>query len=243
MHPMTLEEVARVYDARASITFDGSTNREETESALNLLQRIEPALDRCILDVGCGTGWLLAAAHDAGYRRVFGVDISTMCLRKAAELCRATSAIFILGTVDSLPPCAFHIVTAFNACLGCFGPVGDQAFINGIHHALAPGGKMVLSYVGPNGARSRVGDYKVSYASDGENVISSVRLDLAGQWLIVNQMIGGRPICQERIAILTRTKLESMLRQAGFDGVQHINPIERVGLYPFVDVVIATKPT
>ena len=242
MRAMTLNEVSQVYDARASIAFDGSTNRVETEQALELLKQIAPALDNRILDVGCGAGWLLAAAHDAGYRQIVGVDISARSLRRAANLCKSTNAVFILGAVVSVTPATFDAVTAFNACFGCFGPLGDQAFVEGIFRALTPGGQMAMSYVGPDAARRRVGDYRVLYGSEAEIVTSAVRLDADEQWLVVEQMIGKKQIGEERIAVLTADRVESILQHEGFDGVKHSDPLRRDGFLPFVDVVTAAKP-
>jgi hypothetical protein len=149
--------------------------------------------------------------------------------------------VFILGAVGSVAPAGFDAVTAFNACLGCFGPRGDQAFVDGIHHALAPSGQMVLSYVGPSAARRRVGEYRRSYQSGAEVVTSSVRLDEAGDWLVVSQFLGDQAIGEERIAVLTRDCVTTMLKQAGFGCVEHLNSIKRAGALPFVDVVTATK--
>lgn len=241
MRPMTLEEVSLLYDARASIPFDGTTNRDETEQALDLTKQIAPALDSRMLDVGCGAGWLLAAMHGAGYRRIAGLDISARSLRLAAELCQATTAVFILGAAGSAAPAAFDAVTAFNACLGCFGPDGDQAFVNGLHRALAPGGRMVLSHIGPAAARRRVGEYRASYRRGAETVTSSVQLDPSGDWLVVNQRLGEKPIGEERIAVLTRDRVAAMLRQAGFGEAEHLQATDRAGVLPFVDIVAATK--
>ena len=238
---MTLEEVALVYDARASIAFDGTTNRDETRQALALTKQIAPTLDRRILDVGCGGGWLLAAMHSAGYRRIAGVDVSARSLLLAAELCRTTTAVFILGAVGAVAPDAFDAVTAFNACLGCFGPCGDQAFVDGIYRALAPGGRMVLSYIGPSAAHRRVGEFRASYQSGTEIVRSSVRLQKGGNWLVVHQLLGERPIGEERIAILTRDRVMRMLKEAGFGGAEHLTGFELEATLPFVDVVTATK--
>lgn len=242
MHAMTLEEVSRVYDARASIAFDGTTNRKETDDALTLLKQIAPELHSRILDVGCGTGWLLSAAHGAGYRRLFGVDVSARSLRKAATLCQATSVVFILGAINSAAEGAYDAVTAFNACVGCFGPDGDQAFISGIYRALAPGGRAVLSFVGSDAARKRVGTYHVSYGASSEIVTSIVSLDAEERWLVVNQTIGNRPVGEERIAVLTRDRVEELFRAAGFKQVRHTHSDERAGTLPFVDIFSAVKP-
>lgn len=46
------------------------------DHVLAQIQRIEPARDAAILDLGCGTGALLGRLRDLGYRRLTGIDIA-----------------------------------------------------------------------------------------------------------------------------------------------------------------------
>lgn len=243
MRAMTQDDVAGVYDARAAIEFDGSTNRTEIEAALSALEALAPSRDLRVLDVGCGQGWFLAAMAAAGYRRIYGMDISAKSLRKAAELCGTSGAILIHGDVAMATPAAFDVVTALNACFGCFGSVGDQQFLEGMFRVLVPGGCLLLTFIGPEAALRRVGDFHVRYSGVSEiDVASQVRIHGDPEWLVVNQKIGDRPVPEERIRILTQSAVEQMLGAAGFDCPTLVGLAQAANALEYVDLIVATKP-
>jgi SAM-dependent methyltransferase len=243
MHEMTRDDVAGVYDARAAIEFDGSTNRAEIETALSALEALAPSRDLRILDVGCGQGWFLTAIAAAGYRRIYGMDISSKSLRKAAKLCSTSGAILIHGDVATAAPAAFDIVVALNACLGCFGPLGDQQFLDGMFRALVPDGRLLLTFIGPEAARRRVGDFQVRYSSDSEiDVVSQVRIHGDLEWLVVNQKIGDRPVPEERIRIFAPSEVNQMLGAAGFDCPMRGGFAQSAKALEYVNLITAAKP-
>lgn len=241
MRAITHGDLSAVYDVRATIAFDGSTNRGEIEAALSVVQGLAPSRDVRILDVGCGMGWFLAALAAAGYRRICGIDISAKSLRQAAARCDGSAAILILGDVATAALGDFEVATALNACLGCFGPGGDHQFLKGIFRALVPGGRMLLTYVGPEAARLRVGEYRVRYsAASPLEICSQVRIDSG--WLIIHQKIDGRLVPEERIRILSAPVMKRMLARAGFEPAARAETPEIAGALPYVSLVVATRP-
>ncbi|WP_442975363.1 hypothetical protein, partial [Salmonella enterica] len=46
------------------------------DHVIGKIQRMEPALDTSILDLGCGTGSLLRRLRGLGYGQLAGVDIA-----------------------------------------------------------------------------------------------------------------------------------------------------------------------
>src|SRR4029077_12899170 len=52
-----------------------------------LVDRIQPANVRCLLDIGCGPGQLAMFLQDRGLRKYVGLDFSTTAIRLARLLC------------------------------------------------------------------------------------------------------------------------------------------------------------
>lgn len=239
---MRLDEVRGVYDSRAAIPFDGSTNRAEIEAALALVVTIAPRRDTRILDAGCGTGWFLRALSEANYTRLYGLDVSAASLRRASAVCNADAAVFILGEVAALDTATFELITALNSCLGCFGALDDQRFVQGLFNALLPSGRLLLSYIGPASAQRRLGNYETAYDRSGAVVSSSVRLAPDGGELIIEQSLWGKALPDERIAILSRDAIDAMLEAAGFATWEPLNAAETSEALRYVELVLASKP-
>jgi SAM-dependent methyltransferase len=239
---MTNVDLAGVYDARAAIPFDGSTNRGEIEATLALVRALAPSLDTTILDVGCGAGWFLSALAGEGYRRISGIDISAKNLHLAERHCGDTVTNLILGDIATSTIGDFELVTALNACLGCFGPPDDQRFLKGIQGVLKPGGRLLLTYVGPDAARRRAGEYRVRYSA-GSPVEVCSQVHIQSGWLIICQTIDGRPVPEERIRIIEAPILKRMLSRAGLEFDAAAVMTEIATALPFVSLALATRPT
>ena len=61
---------------------DDAEARADVEAIVNL---IDPPKDEPLLDLGCGAGRHLLALHNAGFRRIVGLDLSDELLQVAAQ--------------------------------------------------------------------------------------------------------------------------------------------------------------
>jgi SAM-dependent methyltransferase len=52
-----------------------------------LIDRIQPAQVRCLLDIGCGPGQLASFLRDRGLAKYVGIDFSHECIRMATSVC------------------------------------------------------------------------------------------------------------------------------------------------------------
>jgi len=68
--------------------------RQQLERFSGILRSIEPYVKhRSLLDVGCGTGFLLRSAHELGYLRSVGVDTSSAAIDIARQSLVGTGAV------------------------------------------------------------------------------------------------------------------------------------------------------
>lgn len=107
-----------------------------------------------VVDLGCGSGILSAAAAARGFDAV-GIDISPAMIALARK--RAPNADFRVGPIEKakLPPCV--AVAAVGEILNyVFRPKEKRSrlpdLFRRIHHALAPGGLFLLDVAGPGRA-------------------------------------------------------------------------------------------
>jgi ribosomal protein L11 methyltransferase len=118
----------------------GSGSHESTRLALSALEhsQVEGA---SVLDVGTGSGILLAAASALGATALYGCDTDPVAVEAAASYLadRKLKASLYLGSIDAVEPRKFHLVVAnLNATL--ILNLLDQLFA-----ALRPHGQLILS--------------------------------------------------------------------------------------------------
>lgn len=115
-----------------------------------------------ILDLGCGHGAILAAAAQAGYRNLAGIDASPVQVAMARELGIAGVRQGDLATeLAALPAESEDVVIAFDV-LEHFAKDETVAFVDGVLRALRPGGRWIIHVPNgesPFGGRVRYGDF------------------------------------------------------------------------------------
>lgn len=106
----------------------------------NLVCRTAPDRQSAILEIGCSGGPLMEQLHDAGYRKLTGIDLSP----EAIALCRERN----LGDVrvmdaqqPDFPPASFDVITASDV----LEHLADaRRAVTAWHGLLRPGGTMVV---------------------------------------------------------------------------------------------------
>ena len=136
---------AAEYDARDTVYY----SREGKISCRDIAAQLKAVPYEALLDVGCGTGFLidlLAKQHPARYA---GLDLSSEMIRMA-EGKRIEGAAFVVGSADKLPfpDASFDIVT----CSQSFHhyPYPEKAMAEALR-VLKPGGLYILSDTGIGG--------------------------------------------------------------------------------------------
>lgn len=136
---------AAQYDQNTSVYYSGPAKRSGEDAIRELLAHTYQRL----LDVGCGTGWLLnrlARVQPADYH---GLDVSENMLA-VAQSKGIPGAVFVRGVADQLPYADnyFDVVT----CIQSFHhyPDPDKA-MEEVLRVLKPGGLYLLSDTGVGG--------------------------------------------------------------------------------------------
>lgn len=218
MHLTRVASLRALYDARASLPFDGHTNNDEVSQVVDLLCQFEPKLSVRICDIGCGGGWHLRELSRRGYSSLYGIDLSPKTLLAASRVCSNTSAIFFLQDISSSSRVEFFdVVTVFNATLGSGNEALDSSFVRGAASQLRPGGRFLLTYFPLELASAHVGQFSVAYgASKGTVVNSSVEFDSDKNELSISQRVGETALPSERLHLYSRSAMASLLADAGF---------------------------
>ena len=94
-----------------------------------------------LLDVGCGTGFFIEAALEAGFDPA-GIELSTVAIGLAEPSARTRITRGDVNTLLATDARRFDVVTAFDIIEHTFDPA---AFLDDVGRLLAPGGLIVLS--------------------------------------------------------------------------------------------------
>jgi len=136
------ETLARVYASLADDVYDAEeANRaRDARQHLDRLEAHHPGRGH-VLDLGCASGFFVAAAHGRGWRAQ-GADASPRAIERARQRC--PSARFSVGTLESLefPPHALDAVTLFDVLEHVDDPLGA---LTRVGRWLADSGLLALS--------------------------------------------------------------------------------------------------
>lgn len=162
---LTEEENVRLYDEAYfnGGGFDPTVNymvfdeehevrRDENRGILAKLDALRPGRAVRVLDVGCGTGALLRALDDAGYRDVSGLELSPYAAGVATERSRARVLVGDILTTDFGSE-TFDFINATEVIEHLRDPAG---FFARIKELLAPGGVFSCSTGNAKGLYARV---------------------------------------------------------------------------------------
>jgi SAM-dependent methyltransferase len=216
-----LSQTRRVYDARASIPFDGHTSAGEVKRCVDALCTVVPNRDARVCDVGCGTGWHLREMADRGFTRLCGIDLSAESIAQAAQRNAHTHALFVWGDVCSYPAQGhYDAVTVFNAVLGSGSQAYDTFFVRRASALLADRGSLVLSFIPQELAQRHAGTFDVTYSeSSPARVKSSVDLSAQRSVLTIRQTLDDRALPSELLHLYTVREMASLISSAGLEVV------------------------
>lgn len=126
--------------------------RDENEGTLEKIALFKPDRNLRILDVGCGTGSFLRALATAGYRDVWGIELSDYAAAIARE--RTGARVLVGDILDAdLPAASFDVINATEVIEHLRDP---RLFFARVHELLAPGGVFVYSTGNARGLYARV---------------------------------------------------------------------------------------
>lgn len=129
--------------------FYRETNTHLVESALSFLERLDPNVQRRIVDLGCGTGAItrlvLAKVQRLGLRaQILGIDPSPLALDKARQSVASAMVNFLNGSAENVS----QLVSSADALFFCnaIHLIEDkQAVFKEIGKALNPGGVVAFN--------------------------------------------------------------------------------------------------
>jgi len=122
--------------------------------SLGHIEKVGPALDARVLDVGCGQAGIAAALVDRGYRRVSALDIAPEAIRRAKERLGPKAAEVDWIEQDVLDFAAEEPFDLWHdrAVLHFFTNDRDQRrYADAVRRNLAEGGHAIIATFAPDG--------------------------------------------------------------------------------------------
>ncbi|MGC2237981.1 MAG: class I SAM-dependent methyltransferase [Pyrinomonadaceae bacterium] len=216
--------IQEIYDKRAIIPFDGSTNKEIVAKDTSLIFTLLPDTSKRLLDVGCGAGWHLEKFSKLNYQFLTGIDLSKESLRNFAKRFD-TNKIFLINE-DFLTcefPNKYDCVTNFYSCIGQFGKIKDKKFFKKVFNVLDKNGIFILTIFTTDKARNLEGRYKVRYSKNSStSVLSNIVFREKLQKLKIIQTFAGN-ILEEEMTLYSESQIISFFKEANFAGVKILN--------------------
>lgn len=144
-----LQATDHSFEPFARHEFYRETNTRLVESALGFLERLDPTVQRRIVDLGCGTGAItrlvLAKVQDLGLKaQILGIDPSPLALEKARQSVTSTMVKFLNGSAENVS----QLVSSADALFFCnaIHLIEDkQAVLREVGKALNPGGVIAFN--------------------------------------------------------------------------------------------------
>ena len=144
-----IKETDHSFEPFARHEFYRETNTHLVESALSFLERLDPNVQRRIVDLGCGTGAItrlvLAKVQRLGLQaQILGIDPSPLALDQARQSIASAMVKFLNGSAENVS----QLVSSADALFFCnaIHLIEDKhAVFNQIREALNPGGVVAFN--------------------------------------------------------------------------------------------------
>jgi len=203
----------------------------DVEAIVNL---IDPPKEEPLLDLGCGAGRHLLALHNAGFRRIVGLDLSDELLQVAAErLAEAGAGGIELVNADM---CDIPYEGYFATVLSLFTSFGyferdeeDAAVLAAVGASMRAGGQFLLDTLNRDWVMAHLvteEEQKVAgrhlqierrLTPDGRRVEKTTRVLEPGNH---------EKTYHESVRLYTATEIETMLEAEGFTNIRRFGSLE-----------------
>ena len=91
-----MDKIQKTFDKWAKIGRDDLMEKEHANSVIRCLNSIRFIKNFLFLDIGCGNGWVVRIiAAKKNSKQVFGIDKSSVMIKKARDLASTSNQIFI----------------------------------------------------------------------------------------------------------------------------------------------------
>ena len=210
---------------------DDAEAQADVEAIINL---IDPPKDEPLLDLACGAGRHLLALHNAGFRRLVGLDLSDELLQVAAERLAEAGA----GGIELVNADMGHIPYAeyFTTVLSLFTSFGyferdeeNAAVLAAVRRAMVSGGWFLIDYLNC--------DWVIAH------LVPEEEQDVAGRHLQIERRLtlDGRRVekttrvlepgnrektYHESVRLYPPSEIETMLEAEGFTNIWRFGSLE-----------------
>lgn len=200
---MEKRDIAREFDRKASTYETSRLGSWYTAQLEQLVQHMDATADAALLDIGCGTGWLLRSLATARPDRQFmGIDLSPKMIEVARDKLPAgiSNVEFIASDWESLDLARLSS-----------HPIGEIVCTSALHY-----------FQNPCEALSKMRDLLARNGS-----LYLVERDKSASPITMLWDLLHRHYIQDHVRFYTRRQLHDMLIDAGFSGIDVLDNINR----------------
>lgn len=217
---------AAIYTALTPVYETIYATRDRADGQFETVVRSIPLDTTAVLEVGCGTGALLARLGDA-FDRTVGADVSPGMVHRTRD---RTGAGVVIGSVDAFLPGSFDAVVMMGAVLGHVRPdAAARTMLNETRDRLRSGGRFVCgvhdrsALADPTSREltAKTADYCV-LQRDRQRPIGGGVFEWTVEYVLTSRETGESVSVEQRVPIRAfgRDELAEWFRAAGFRDVR-----------------------